>query len=66
MKSFDEWWETQNLSKVDVPKALMLAFKEVSQRAWEASSNCPVCQCPAGKFCEYYDADNSICLYEKD
>lgn len=49
----DEWWETQDLSKTGVPKALILAFKEISKNGWDASRNCPVCgrdftlsQCP--------------------
>ncbi|MBU0907886.1 MAG: hypothetical protein KKE05_07060 [Nanoarchaeota archaeon] len=58
----DEWWETQDLSKADVPKALMLAFKEVSERAWDASRNCPTCgrdlklkYCPNGcKECKVF------------
>ena len=42
--TFDEWWPKQDLSKISgVPKILILAFREIAKKGWDAACNCPIC-----------------------
>ena len=57
---FEEWWNTVYLNSFNnMPKAIMLSFKEVAEKAWyEAKRELPVVNLPCPLWVEASNGEN--------